>query len=118
MGFKSNMSGIVAKQLGSLQGKLIAQIEGRVSDILKKFSNECPTSSELQRIINTKNNLLASLNSFERRVSSFKGVVSKMQAVVRSTKVLIQVIKSIPIPTAIIPPTTGGLGIPINILTR
>jgi len=118
MGFKSNISGIVAQQLGSLQGKLVAQIEGRVSDTLKKFSNECPTSSELQKIISIKNNLLAALNSFERRVASFNGAVGGMQGAVSSAKVVIQVIKAIPLPTAIIPPMTGGIGIPVSILTR
>ena len=93
MGFKSNMSGIVAKQLGSLQGKLAAQIEGRVSDILKKFSNECPSPSELEKIIRTKNNLLTALNSFQRRISSFNSTVSGMQSAVSSAKVIIQVIK-------------------------
>jgi hypothetical protein len=118
MAFKSNISGIIAKQLGNLQGKLVAQIEGRVSDTLTKFSNECPTSSELQKIINTRNNLLAALNSFERRIASFNGTVAGMQGAVSSAKVVIQVIKSIPIPTAIIPPMSGGIGIPISILTR
>jgi len=118
MGFKSNISGIVAQQLGGLQGKLVAQIEGRVSDMLKKFSNECPTPSELTSIINTKNNLSKALNSFERRIVSFNGAIGGMQGAVSSAKVVIQVIKAIPIPTAIIPPTTGGIGIPISILTR
>lgn len=118
MAFKSNISGIVAKQLGSLQGKLIAQIEGRVSDILKKFSNQCPTPSELEKIIRSKNNLLAALNSFERRISSFNNAVNGIQSAVSGAKVVIQVIKSIPLPTAIIPPMSGGIGIPVSILTR
>lgn len=118
MGFKSNMSGIVAQQLGSLQGKLTAQIEGRVSDILKKFSNECPTPSELEKIIRSKNNLLAALNSFQRRIASFNSTVNGIQSAVGSAKVVIQVIKSIPLPTAIIPPMSGGIGIPVSILTR
>lgn len=118
MSFKSNISGIVASQLGNLQGKLTAQIEGRVSDMLKKFSNQCPTPSQLQQIIKTKNNLIAALNSFESRIASFRRVVTGMQSAVRSAKVIIQVIKSIPLPTAIIPPMTGGIGIPVSILTR
>lgn len=118
MGFKSNISEIVAKQSGNLQGKVMAQIEGRVSDMLKKFSNECPTPSELKNIINTKNNLTKALNSFERRISSFNGAVGGMQGAVSSTKAVIQIIKAIPIPTAIIPPMSGGIGIPISILTR
>lgn len=118
MGFKSNMSGIVAKQLGSLQGKLIAQIEGNVSNILKKFSNECPSPSDLEKIIKIKNNLIRTLNSFQRRVDSFKGTANKLQTAVSSATAIIKVIKSIPIPTAIIPPMTGGVGLPISILTK
>lgn len=118
MGFKSNIAGVVARQLGNLQGKLIAQIEGRVSEIVKKFSNECPTPSELEKIIKSKNNLLTTLNSFQKRVASFNGTVTGIESAIRSTKAVITVIKSIPIPTAIIPPMTGGVGLPVSILTR
>ena len=118
MGFKSNMSGIIAKQVGNLQGKLTAQIEGNISDILRKFSNECPPQSELENIIKTKNNLMTALNSFEKRIVPFRDTVNAMQATINGAKVAIEAIKAIPIPTAIIPPMSGGVGLPISILTR
>jgi hypothetical protein len=113
-----SISGIIARQVGSIQGKLTTQVQGRVLEILSKFSNQCPDSSEIKRIITQRNNLLKVINAFEKRVNNLRSTANRFNGIIRSTRLAIQVIKNIPIPTAIIPPMSGGLGIPINILTR
>jgi hypothetical protein len=112
-----SISGIIARQIGSIQGKLTTQVQGRVLEILSKFSNQCPNSSEIKKIIAQRNNLLKVINSFEKRANNLRGTANRFDGVIRSTRLAIQVIKNIPIPTAVIPPG-GGLGIPINVLTR
>jgi hypothetical protein len=111
------ISGIIARQIGSLQGKVVTQVQGRILNILSKFSNECPDSTEIKKIISQRNNLLRVITAFEKRVNSLRGTANRFDRVTRSTRIAIQVIKNIPIPTAIIPPS-GGVGIPINVLTR
>lgn len=112
------ISGIIARQVGSIQGKVSAQVQGRVLDILSKFTSQCPTGPEIQRIITQRNNLLNTINSFESRINALRATANRFNGVINTIRRAIQVIKSIPIPTAIIPPMSGGLGIPINVLTK
>mgnify|MGYP000234515111 CR=1 FL=1 len=112
------ISGIIARQVGSIQGKVSAQVQGRVLDILEKFSSQCPSGPEIQKIIVQRNNLLNTINAFERRISTLRSTANRLNGIIRSIRTAIQVIKSIPLPTAIIPPMSGGLGIPINVLTK
>lgn len=114
-----DISGIIARQVGSIQGKITAQVQTRVLDMLSKFSNECPTTAELEKMSKERNNLLKAVNSFQSRISTVANVANQLNPIINSLRAAIQVIKSIPIPTAVIPPgTPGGLGIPINVLTR
>jgi len=110
------ISGIIARQVGSIQGKVTAQVQNRVLEILSKFTSQCPTDKQIQQIISQKNNLLRTISSFERRIDKLRSTVNKFDPIIRSTKTAIRVIKSIPLPTAIIP-TGGGIGIPIRVLT-
>jgi hypothetical protein len=112
------LSGIIARQIGSIQGKLSAQVQSRVLAMLSKFTNQCPTGKELQKIIKERNNLIKAINSFEKRVQKLGATANKLNGVITTARVAIQVIKNIPLPTAIIPPMSGGLGIPVSILTR
>lgn len=110
------ISGIIARQIGAIQGKVTSQVQSRVLEILSKFTSQCPTGPQIQKIISQKNNLLKTISSFERRVDRLRSTVNKFDPVIRSTKTAISVIKSIPLPTAIIP-AGGGIGIPIRVLT-
>jgi hypothetical protein len=112
------ISGIVARQVGSIQGKLVSQVQGQVLNVLSKFTSECPNTKELEKIIGIKNNLLQNINALERRLQLLRSTASNLDRVISTIRVAIQVIKSIPIPTAIIPPMSGGVGIPISVLTR
>ena len=118
MAILPQISGIIARQVGSIQGKVTAQVQSRVLEMLSKFTSECPTGPGLSRIISERNNLLSIINSFENRISTLGRAATRFDAVIKSLRVAIQVIKSIPLPTAIIPPISGGIGIPVSILTR
>lgn len=118
MAFLPQLSGIIARQVGSIQGKLVSQIQGQVLNVLSKFTSQCPDAKELEKIIKIKNNLLQNINALERRLQTLRNTANSLDSIISSLQVAIEVIKSIPIPTAIIPPQTGGIGIPINVLTR
>jgi len=72
----------------------------------------------LQKIIKERNNLISVIDSFESRITVFKGIVAPFDGIIVSLRAAITVIKSLPIPTAIIPPLSGGVGIPINIIIK
>jgi DNA repair ATPase RecN len=112
------IAGVIATQVGGMRGKLIAQIQERVLEILSKFLNECPNAKEIQKIVKTKNNLTKNITAFQKRAQQFKGTANNLIGVARTVKTVITIIKNIPTPTAIIPGQVGGLGVPMNILNR
>ncbi len=117
-GLKAGITAVVAVQIGSLRGKLVSQIQKQVLSILSKFSGTCPNAKSLETIVKTKNTLLKHLTSFEKRVDVFSNTANQLRATAGLIRVAITIITSIPIPTAIIPPLSGGVGVPIGTLTK
>ena len=117
-GISAGLSSIVASQVGKLKGKVVAQIQSRLLQTLRKFANQCPNPKDLERIIKLRNNLLKQLNAIESRVSGFSAVANSLNGTIQGLKVGIEVIKNVPTPTAIIPPQSGGLGVPMSVLNR
>jgi methyl-accepting chemotaxis protein len=116
---KGGISAIVASQVGNVRALLIVQVQKNVLAMLTKFSSECPNPKDLQRIIKTRNTLLKNVTALRQRVQKFNTVASSLQTTATLVKTLIQVITSIPIPTAIIPPgSPGGVGVPVKLLTK
>lgn len=118
MAIKSQISKIVSSQVGPLQAKLRSTIQKKVLELLKEFANGCPNAARMKQIIAIKNNLLNTINAFQKRVDAVKSIANTLQPVITVAKVGVQVITSIPIPTAIIPPMTGGIGVPMSVLNR
>jgi archaellum component FlaC len=117
-GVRGGIAAVVASQVGAMRGKLTAYVQRQVFEALNKFTNECPNAKELGRIIKLRNNLLKQINLIEGRVNKFRPVASKLTSTVTTLKIALQLIKQIPTPTAIIPPQSGGLGIPVSILNK
>ena len=122
MALTPQLSGIIARQVGSIQGKLVSQVQGQVLSVLSKFTSQCPNAREIEKIIKIKNNLLKNINALERRIIKLRSIANKLDASIRVARVAISVIKSIPIPTVLtfIPGQAGGLvkGVPYSTLTK
>jgi prefoldin subunit 5 len=118
MAIKSQISKIVSSQIGPMQGKLRSNIQKKVLELLKEFANGCPNADRMKRIMATRNNLLNTINSFQKRVDAIKPIANNIQPAISVAKAALQVIVNIPIPTAIIPPMSGGVGVPMSILNR
>jgi hypothetical protein len=114
-GVKGGIAAVVAMQVGGLRGKIVAQIQKQVVALLNKFSTGCPDSKELQKIIKIRSTLLNHLTSFEKRVDKFSKIATQLTTVVTIVSALVKIITSIPIPTAIIPPMSGGVGVPLSV---
>lgn len=117
-GVKGGIAAVVATQVGGLRGKIVAQVQSQVASILNKFSIGCPSSTELEKIIKIRSTLLNHLTSFEKRVDKFSKIATQLTAIVAVINAIVKIITAIPIPTAIIPPQSGGIGIPISVLTK
>lgn len=121
MSFKSNLSQIVANQVGRLQGQLISQAQNRVLDILAEFANQCPNQQKLQSIVKTKNNILKAINQLQRKVNGLKSTANKLDRSIRAARAAIAIVKRIPRPTVLqFVPDPGALvkGVPFSALTK
>lgn len=116
------ISGIISRQVGTIQGKLVSQVQGQVLNVLSKFTSQCPNAKEIEKIIRVKNNLLQNINALERRLQSLNRTASSLDAGIRVARVAIAFIKAIPTPTVftVIPGQVGGvvIGTPYSTLTR
>lgn len=115
---KGGISAIIASQVGNVRAALVIQVQKSVLNIIKKFATECPNQKELQKILKVRNTLLGHISSLNQRVQKFNQVATTLETTITVTKTLIKVITSIPLPTAIIPPMTGGVGVPVSLLTK
>jgi len=113
MAIKSQISSIIATQIGNLQGELEAKIQEEAFRLINKFVNQCPSPDELIKIAKTRNTLLEVINGFSSKVDKFNKLPNTLRPTIAAAKILINLLKSNPIPTAIIPPS-GGLGIPVG----
>jgi hypothetical protein len=117
-GVSGGIAAVVATQVGGLRGKIVAQVQKQVVELLSKFSTGCPNSKELEKIIKIRSTLLNHLTSFEKRVDKFSKIAKQLTTIVTIISAIIKIITAIPIPTAIIPPMSGGIGIPVSVLTK
>lgn len=115
---KAGIAGVIAVQIGSMRGVLVAQVQQRVLEALSKFANECPNAKEIQKIVKAKNNLTKGVTSLQKRAQQYRGSAGRLVQLANTVKIAITIIKQIPTPTAIIPGQVGGLGIPISVLNR
>jgi glutamate synthase domain-containing protein 2 len=111
MALASQISAIVAGQLGKIEGELEAKIQLEANKMLGKFSNQCPESKALVTIINTKNALLSGVNKFQKRSDKFLKLANNLKKAIRSAKIILKLLKINPTPVATgIPPSDyGGL---------
>ena len=116
MAIRSQISAIVANQIGRLQGELEAKIQTESSKLVSKFANQCPSDDELVKVVKTRNNLLKTINNFQKTVNRFSKLNSKLRPPISAAKIIIRLLKTNPVPSAIIPPS-GGVGVPLGRIT-
>ena len=121
MAIKSQLAGLVARQVGALQGKLTAQVQDRVLETVSKFANQCPPDKELRKIIKNRDNLLKAINGLEKRLNSFKSLANKLGPAITAAKIAIKTITTVSTPTVLtFVPDPGALvtGVPFSALTK
>ena len=109
MAFYPKIAGIVAQLVGNIQGKVTSQVQTEVLKILGKFSNQCPPSNEIARILKIRNTLLKNIGSLSKRINALKSMANKLSAAITAAKVIIRLLKATPLPTTIgTPPGPAG----------
>ena len=104
----SNVSGLIAIQVGDIEADVRGRIENEVSRLTSEFANQCPSPNNLARIVSIQNNLSSRINGFEGRIRPYRRMITRLEAVLRTVINLIRILKLIPIPTAQGTPPTGS----------
>ena len=85
--------------------------------LIEKFKEGCPPKEEILKIVQQKNQLQEGLQQVLDVFNTVQQAADITNNTVTTIQVAVSIIKSIPAPTAIIP-TSGGVGIPINVITK
>ncbi len=109
MGFDKIISRAITKTV-----KNTYRFELSINDMLNNFKKECPPKEEIIKIIQTKNQIAGALDPIVGTLNSLKLTKYTLNKTLNSLNVIVNVIKQIPIPTAVPP----GIGIPVNIITN
>lgn len=113
MAIRSQISAIIANQIGTLQGDLEGRIQEESIRLFNKFANQCPNREELTTIANTRNNLIKVVNNFQKLTNRYSKITNQLNPAIVAAKTLIRLLKANPIPSAIIPPS-GGVGVTLG----
>lgn len=114
MKFKSQLSKVVAQQLGALEGQLRAYAIGTLNDIVNtKLNNVCPPQPELLSIMRVLDNIQNVMTKYQRQVQKYNTLITKLDRVIETTTVAVRLLRVVPIPTAV-----AGVGVPIGLTNR
>jgi len=94
-----------------------SKLELSVDFLISKFKEGCPPKAEILKIVQQKNQLQEGLDQVLQVFTTVQKSADITSDTISAVQGAVSVIKSIPVPTAIIPPS-GGVGIPINIITK
>ena len=109
MAVRSQISRIVANQLGNIQGQVEARIIDEAIKLANEFASECPNQDKLIKIIKARNNLLKALNNFQRLANRLNSIPRQLQPPIRIANLVINLLKANPTPLVIgTPPGPGG----------
>jgi hypothetical protein len=113
MRLRSQLSTVVAGQLGKLQGRLEATLLTRLQTYTQLFRENCPNAREVTQVLNLLNTIDTSLSSLERSKSTFRQLSSRLNRTITATSTLIRTLRLLPVPTAV-----AGVGVPIGLTNR
>jgi len=108
----SALSKILIKSVGNITRNLV-KFEVGLEDLIDKFKEGCPTKEELLKIVQQKNQMQTALENVVGAFSKVESTASTTESVVSAVSSAIQVIKLIPVPSAVPP----GIGVPLNVIT-
>ena len=94
----------------------IAMAQEKAMEAAMESVPECPPMEALQKIIETKNNIQDGLQEATKVLEPIEKITTSVNGTLEGLKIAVTIIKQIPIPTAIIPPT-GGIGLPLSVMT-
>jgi len=76
------------------------KINYKIDELISKFSNGCPTNTELVRIINQRNQLVIVLTQLKKQINSINKTINPLKVLLTSLSVASKTLKLAPLPVA------------------
>ena len=107
--FKSQLSVVVAQQLGNLEAIAITYANSKILELTQQLRDTCPPPEILAQLSSTINTLKTLINKVENKTSAFEKIPTKLDKPVAAAKILIEVLSNLPVPSTIgTPPGPAG----------
>tara|TARA_R110002153_G_scaffold150278_1_gene301803 strand:+ start:5362 stop:6195 length:834 start_codon:yes stop_codon:yes gene_type:complete len=100
MGIRSQISAIVANQLGRIEGEIEARVQTEATKLLSEFASKCPNRELLVQIVKVRNNLLRVVNTFQKTTEKLNSIPKKLEPPIRVAKMIIKLLKRNPVKLA------------------
>ena len=94
--FKSQISLLVATEIGKLEGALRVRLNTEIDNQINKFLNQCPPPDVLQSIGIVVNSVNGVLNLFESRITKFRALAKKLDSPINTATISINILKKLP----------------------
>ena len=92
--------------------KSAVKFELAIDPIIAKFEGVCPPKSQIDKILQQKNQLSQAVTQIETALTSIDKTGSTIDGIVKGVKAGVSLIKLLPVPTSVPP----GVGIPLNVI--
>ena len=118
----SNLSGFAGKYIGRARAFIEGRVRKKVFEIRDELLQEaCPVVDRLEAIIETKDNLIKFINTFDKKVQVIRDIIEPLDSAVNTLNNIVQVLREIPVPSTIgLPPPAGGVvfSIPVGTINK
>lgn len=114
----SKIGTILVRQIGKLRATLEVNLKDQLRQKLRELEKQCPGTAELNKIQRLAENVNRVVLSTEKQINQVQKSVKSIDTLASNVNRAIQVLLMISTPVAIIPPQTGGIGVPTSVLNR
>lgn len=98
----SQLAAFVARLLGNLEGKVMGRVLAEVQRVESSLSSdECPSVSELKRLIKVRDNLINAINGVEKKIEPIKKFADILDPPIKAGKATVLVLEQLPTPGTI-----------------
>jgi len=119
----SQLTNFIAKMLGKAEAYVIKKVNEEINKIVEQLLGQvCPPVEEIERILKVRDNLVDLIQSLQKKIEPINKVADNLEPPVQAASTVVEVLKTIPIPTTIgTPPGPAGgvvFSIPIGAQNR
>lgn len=107
--FKSQLSGLIASQIGMLKAMAITYINKKINEYIEYLKKQCPPPPVLQQMSIVINQMNSMMNTIDKKVETFNKIPPKLDPAIAAGKIIIEILAHQPLPAAIgTPPGPAG----------